>query len=199
MAAGGEGRSLEALAAQAQQVRADLRALGALPEQAALAERLTHEFEAWYRPAMQVRLMHALEGDAGALAEDREQHYSVLQADLEEARLIALRSFAESAQAENSRAKRMLGMTLAVAVLLIAALGLMTWRATALHIPDGAADALDQQRALALLKSMQGRLDTVMAEVRVLAPAIRKAGGRASRVSNGSPCDSSAGQAGQLR
>jgi hypothetical protein len=125
--AGGEGRSLAALATQAQQVRVHLRALSVLPEQAAFAERLTHEFEAWYRPAMQARLMHAQEGDPGALFEVIERHYAVLQADLAEARLLALRSFADSAQEDNSRAKRLLGLTVAGAALLIALLGLAAW------------------------------------------------------------------------
>jgi hypothetical protein len=76
---------------------------------------------------MQARLMHAQEGDPGALFEVIERHYAVLQADLAEARLLALRSFADSAQEDNSRAKRLLGLTVAGAALLIALLGLAAW------------------------------------------------------------------------
>ncbi|WP_395408410.1 hypothetical protein ACHMW6_17860 [Pseudoduganella sp. UC29_106] len=121
-----EGRSVEALAVQAKQVHEQLRALGALPEHAALATRLAREFEAWYRPAMQARLARALEDDP-EFSQAIDRHYSVLQNDLREVRLFALRRFAESALEDNGRAKRMLSLTVGAAVLLIATFGLMAW------------------------------------------------------------------------
>jgi len=97
-APGREGNGIEALALKATQVREQLAALGALPGQGVLAGRLAEEFDIWYRPAMQARIMHALKpGDRDAALIVFEEHYRILQDDLEQARLEALQQFAESA------------------------------------------------------------------------------------------------------
>jgi len=185
--AGGKGRSVAALAMQAQQVRTQLQALEALPGEAALAERLSQEFEAWYRPAMEERLGQVLEtGHSAAPSEAVEQHYGTLQADLQAVRLFALRRFAESALERNSRAQHVLAMTVVAVLLVLFALGLLAWwsartgkqrpHADGGLAPDDGGQLEDQRRALALLKFMHEHLDKVMGEVRALAPAIRHAG-----------------------
>jgi methyl-accepting chemotaxis protein len=200
---GGAGRSLEALAAQAQQVRVHLRALGALPQQAQQSERLAQQFEAWYRPAMQARLMQALEDDPIALSEVIDQHYSVLQLGLEDARLLALGSFAESASIDNSRVKHMLGVAVAVSLLVISILGRMAW--TAMRVSeqlspnttsscDKVPTADGQHRALALLKSIQVHIDTLKAEARNLIPAASQIDRRTLHSSKAGPQEGSAGK-----
>jgi uncharacterized protein YbjQ (UPF0145 family) len=127
---GGEGRSLQALAGQAQRVHEQLRTLGALPGQAVLAAHLTQEFEAWYRPAMQARIPPAQEpGEAGAATDAMQQNYAVLNADLQQARQHALRRFTESASASHSDAQSLLRIIIVMAGLMVSGLAIVTWLA----------------------------------------------------------------------
>lgn len=174
-APGGSERSMEALTAQAQQTRLHLRALGAMPGQTAQAGRLSQAFEAWYRPAMQARLMQALQDDPIAFSEDIGRQYAILQISLEDARLLALRSFADSALEDNGRVKHMLEVSIAVVLLLIALLGRLAWvsmrgeeRQSDTATPDRASHADSQQRALSLLQTLNGRVDTLRDEARTL-------------------------------
>jgi uncharacterized protein YbjQ (UPF0145 family) len=139
---GGEGRSLQALAGQAQRVHEQLRTLGALPGQTVLAARLTQEFEAWYRPAMQARIPPAQEpGEAGAATDAIQQNYAVLNADLQQARQHALRRFTESASASHSDAQSLLRIIIVMAGLMVLGLAIVTLLAMRSNRqqPDGGA------------------------------------------------------------
>jgi uncharacterized protein YbjQ (UPF0145 family) len=171
---GGEGRSLQALAGQAQRVHEQLRTLGALPGQSVLAARLTQEFEAWYRPAMQARIPPAQEpAEAGAATDAMQQNYAVLNADLQQARQHALRRFTESASASHSDAQSLLRIIIVMAGLMVLGLGMVTWLTmrSDRQQPDGgtahartnAAVPDDQQSVLVQLNIMREYVDTIVA------------------------------------
>jgi uncharacterized protein YbjQ (UPF0145 family) len=187
----GEGRSLQALAGQAQRVHEQLRTLGALPGQTVLAARLTQEFEAWYRPAMQARIPPAQEpAEAGAATDAMQQNYAVLNADLQQARQHALRRFTESASASHSDAQSLLRIMVVMAGLMVLGLAIVAWLAMRSNRqqPDGGtahahADAAvpdDQHSVLVQLNIMREYIDTIVAGVRAMARNRRHANTSAS-------------------
>lgn len=184
---GGEGRSLQALAGQAQRVHEQLRTLAALPGQTMLAARLTQEFDAWYRPAMQARIPPAQEPEeAGAATDAMQQNYAVLYADLQQARQQALRRFSESASASHSDAQSLLRILIVMAGLMILGLAIVALLAmrSKRQQPDGAtahartnAAVPDHQHGvLVQLNIMREYLDAIVAGVRAVAPNMRFAG-----------------------
>jgi methyl-accepting chemotaxis protein len=177
-APGSEGRGLESLALKAKRVRDQLTALGKVPENKVLAARLTEEFDIWYRPAMQARLMHALEpGDRDAAIIVFEEHYKILQDDLQQARLETLQQFAESAASSYGGSSRAVLIVLAAALLLIGAFGGTVWQAVHASrarartwMPSRPAYSQGQQHVLDELKVLRHNLDAAVDQVRAAGP-----------------------------
>ena len=178
-APGTERKGLESLALKAKRVRDQLAMLGSAPEHKVLAVRLTEEFDIWYRPAMQARLMHALEpGDRDAAIIVFEEHYRILQDDLQQARLETLQQFAESAASSYGGSSRAVLIVLAAALLLIGAFGGTVWQAVHAslgraqpRVPSQASYTRGQQNVLDELKALRHNLDAAVDQVRAAEPA----------------------------
>jgi len=126
---GGQRHSVAALAQQGQRVRLYLRALGALPGQGMLSVRLSEQFEAAFRQAMQARLAVAEAPGNPVTALAAAQHFfASLQANLQEERVAAQGRWFDSALASRSAMRRALALTVAVAALLGCGLVLLAWR-----------------------------------------------------------------------
>ncbi|MBA5689913.1 methyl-accepting chemotaxis protein [Rugamonas apoptosis] len=196
----GDSRRLGALAEQSRVIQGQLQVLGTLPGQQPLAARLRREFDAYYAPAMQVAriLLEVETGDADQAIVAMQQQLQVLQADLAQTRRLAQRRFDGGVAASGASVRHVLSTSVAVAVLVIAALGLVSWYvvrsiwqqlggepeyacAIAQAVAAGdlsmdiATEAGDEGSVLAVLKAMQGRLGAIVADVKAASSTIRHA------------------------
>jgi len=194
-AQGGEDSGLEALAEKAKRISEQLQSLSAEPGQDALANRLKEEFDLWYRPAMQARMTRALRpNDPSSAIILFEEHYRVLENDLEQARLDALNEFASGATSSAGGSRRTTLLVVVAAVLLVLVFGVTVWMAVssqrdqsgegsvAAAPQDG--QAQNQRRVLAELNTLYHSLGEVVAQVKLAVSTKRQA---AAQESNRSP------------
>jgi methyl-accepting chemotaxis protein len=196
----GDRRRLGALTEQARVIRGQLQTLGTLPGQDALAARLRRKFDAWYAPATQVaRIMLEVEdGDPGEAIGAMQLGLQALQAELVQARRDAQRRVVDGVAASDAGVHHVLDTAIVVAVLVIGALGLVSWYvvrsiwqqlggepeyacAIAQAVAAGdlsmeiVTEAGDERSVLAVLKAMQGRLGSIVADVKQASSTIRHA------------------------
>jgi len=196
----GDEKRLSALAEQAQQVHAQLKALAALPEQEQLAARLGREFDAWNGSATQVAraLLDPAGGDPGDAIGAMQQQFKTLQDDLGQAGRSAQQRFTDGIAASSASVHHVMSTSVVVAVLVILVLGLVShfvvrsiWQqlggepeyacTIARAVADGdlsmaiATEAGDRDSVLAVLKAMQGRLGAIVADIKQASGTISEA------------------------
>ena len=198
----GDKQRVVLVAEQARKVREHLKAVAALPGQAALAQRLSAEFEGYYTLALRVaRIMLALDGgDAEAEIAPMQKALSVLESDLRTSNDAAQQRFKAGIARSGDRVRGVLTASVVVAALVILSLAAVSlyvvrsiWQqlggepeyacAIAQAVASGdlsteiVTAAGDERSVLAVLKTMQGRLGDLVAEINQASETIKVASG----------------------
>ena len=193
-------KGIDAVGERAKKVREKFKALGALPGQQALGDRLNKEFDAYYGPAVTVaKIMLGMDqGDPQAAIGQMQNSLKVLETDISKTVEAAQNQFAAGVENSNDNVKRVLWTVIIAGLFVVLVLGVVSffiirtiWQQLggepeyAQEIASAVAsgdltmridvEPGDTSSLLAALSEMQTRLQNMVSEIKTSAETIKVA------------------------
>ena len=193
-------KGIDAVGERAKKVREKFKALGALPGQQALGDRLNKEFDAYYGPAVTVaKIMLGMDqGDPQTAIGQMQNSLKVLETDISKTVEAAQNQFAAGVENSNDNVKRVLWTVIIAGLFVVLVLGVVSffiirtiWQQLggepeyAQEIASAVAsgdltmridvEPGDTSSLLAALSEMQTRLQNMVSEIKTSAETIKVA------------------------
>ena len=194
----GDKKRLDQVADNARKVRDQLKSLSTVPNQQALADRLSKEFDAYYTPANTVAriMMNIDQGEPQTAIGQMQSALKTLQEDLTKTQELAQNRFKAGVQKSGDNVQKVLYTSILVSAIVILSLVAVSFfvvrtiwsqlggepeyaRDIAVAVAAGDLSMLittepgDSSSLLAALKEMQGRLENMVSDIKTSAETIK--------------------------